>query len=268
MDEGGSEPIDSQGAIFRGRGQDKHHRSKKWNLELLVGLTRMSPKKTPTSSLSGSLASEYPAHRLTVTTTIAAELLVKRVWYRSRARIRGTLSGGASPAAGVTPPSPAMRLPQEIVEMIFNYLFYNSRALRSCSLTCYSWYIAAVPHLHSTLYMIKSLFPRKRDWPNPIWYKHMLGLLPLVKPSTSRGGSPTDSTSGFLQSGSTAVHYVGFDTNQRSNLANTMPGHPQLHAKDSTILPPLLTDAPVSPLEFTDRVESTDYILRWIIPAP
>ena len=66
--------------------------------------------------------------------------------------------------------------------MIIGYLFYNSPALRSCSLTCYSWYIAAVPHLHSTLDMVNvTPFRGKRHWPNCIRYKHMLGLLPLVK---------------------------------------------------------------------------------------
>ena len=90
-------------------------------------------------------------------------------------------SGGAPPTPRITPPSPAMRIPQEIVETIFRYLYYDSPALRSCSLTCYSWYIAAVPHLHSTFYMIKYLFTGKHDWPSCIRYKHMLGLLPLVK---------------------------------------------------------------------------------------
>ena len=66
--------------------------------------------------------------------------------------------------------------------MIITHLVYDKLSLCACSLTCHSWYIAAVPHLHHTL-VIDTDDPRKRRfrWPNLIWYKHMLGLLPLVK---------------------------------------------------------------------------------------
>jgi hypothetical protein len=66
--------------------------------------------------------------------------------------------------------------------MIIAHLIYDKPSLCACSLTCYSWYIAAVPHLHHTL-VIDTVHPwgRRSRWPNPIWYMHMLGLLPLVK---------------------------------------------------------------------------------------
>jgi hypothetical protein len=141
----------------------------------------MLPKKTPTSSLSGSLPHKFTSHHLTVATAIAPELLVKRVWYRTRTRIRRILSGGTPPDTRVTTPSPIKIFPWEIIEMIVDQLIYDLPTLRSCSLTCYSWYIAAVPYLHSTLIVSKSCVGDKPMSLYPILYKHMLGLLPLVK---------------------------------------------------------------------------------------
>ena len=118
---------------------------------------------------------------MTIAATTAIELLVKRIWYRSRARIRGIRPGGAPPTC-TTHPSPAMRLPQEIVEIVIAYLIYDLPSLRSCSLTCYSWYIAAVSHLHHTLTVfIHRRYREKSRWRDAIKRKHMLGLLPLVK---------------------------------------------------------------------------------------
>ena len=84
-----------------------------------------------------------------------------------------------------TPPdactSPATRLPLELVKIIIAYLFYDMRSLRACTLTCYSWYTAAVPHLHRTL-TIKSHYRIQNSlWPNPLRRMNTLGLLPLVK---------------------------------------------------------------------------------------
>ena len=48
-------------------------------------------------------------------------------------------------------------------------------------MTCYSWYIAAVPHLHHSLTTDnRSCDPRAR-WPKPLQKSYGLGLLPLVK---------------------------------------------------------------------------------------
>jgi hypothetical protein len=144
-----------------------------------VDPTNMPPKKTPTSSLSGSPTSQSTSHRLTITTTLAVELLIKRIWYRSKARIQRMRSGGAPPGTRATSPSPVMELPMEVVELIIAQLFYHSPTLRSCSLTCRSWYITTLPHLHSTF--ITHSQGEKYRWPNPIRHMHRLGLLPLVK---------------------------------------------------------------------------------------
>ena len=50
-------------------------------------------------------------------------------------------------------------------------------------MTCYSWYIAAVPHLHHSLTTDnKFVYPTdKYRWPKPLQKSYKLGLLPLVK---------------------------------------------------------------------------------------
>ena len=66
--------------------------------------------------------------------------------------------------------------------MIIAHLIYDKRSLYACSLTCLSWYIAAVPHLHHTLITsTEHQEYRTSRWPNPIWYMDSLGLLPLVR---------------------------------------------------------------------------------------
>jgi len=115
-------------------------------------------------------------------TTTAIELLVKRALYRTLAGIWKVCSGGISPETSTTYNSPATRLPLEVVEKIISYLSNDKRSLLACTMTCYSWYIAAVPRLHYTLTVSIGLwYSSKFEWPNPIPYMHTLGLLPLVK---------------------------------------------------------------------------------------
>ena len=74
--------------------------------------------------------------------------------------------------------------------MIIAHFINDVHSLRACSLTCYSWYIAAVPHLHHTLFININSLDRKFRWPNPIRNMHMLGLLPLVQSiRICRGGN-------------------------------------------------------------------------------
>ena len=109
------------------------------------------------------------------------ELLVKGIWYRILARIWKMWSGGASPETPTASSSPATRLPQEIVRIIIAYITYDTHSLRACTLTCYSWYIAAVPHLHYSLEIETHSLDGMVWWPNPLWYMYRLGLLPLVR---------------------------------------------------------------------------------------
>ena len=69
--------------------------------------------------------------------------------------------------------------------MIIAHFIYDKHALIACSMTCYSWYIVAVPHLHYSLTMEEArYYPWDRTkymWPTPLRRSYDLGLLPLVK---------------------------------------------------------------------------------------
>ena len=146
-------------------------------------ITTMSPTKTPTSSLSGSSDTHYSVFFLWLCLTTAVELLAKRVWHRSRARIKQLFSKAASPETPTACSSLVTKLPLEIVEIIIAHLIYDTDSLLACSLTCYSWYIASVPHLHHTLSVRPGSWslPQKFGWPTPLQNASRLGLLPLVK---------------------------------------------------------------------------------------
>jgi len=117
-----------------------------------------------------------------MTTTAAVRLLINRVWYRTLAVIWWARSGGPFLKASSTPSFPITRLPFELVESIIAYLIYDTCSLRACTLTCYSWYIAAVPHLHHTLVVSTfSLLGQREILPLLLLEKKKLGLLPLIK---------------------------------------------------------------------------------------
>jgi len=81
--------------------------------------------------------------------------------------------------------------------MIITHLSYDIRSLRACSLTCYSWYIAAVHPLYYTLITPTYYWCRNKFlWPEPLRYMHKLGLLPLVKEFQVQIRSPIG-TDGF-----------------------------------------------------------------------
>ena len=106
----------------------------------------------------------------------------KRAWYHRLARTWRRCSAIASPK---TPQSSAATLPLEIIEMIIAPLVHDIPSLRACSLTCYSWYIAAVPQLHHTflapLDYCQLLGDQRFAWSVPLPDMRKLGLLPLVK---------------------------------------------------------------------------------------
>ena len=141
--------------------------------------------KIPASPLLGSQCIQFFYLHWTMTTATAIGLLIGRIWRRTQARIRGTHSGVVSPRTSTVSlsPSPTTRLPQEVVEIIIVYLIFDTSSLLACSLTCRSWYIAAVPHLHHTL--ITPVYygrgDEKRWWPDSFRSMHELGLFPLIK---------------------------------------------------------------------------------------
>ena len=70
--------------------------------------------------------------------------------------------------------------------MIISYLVYDTRTLLACSMTCSSWYHAALPHLHSSLTITHSGSIRapkedKYHWPKSLERTCELGLLQVVK---------------------------------------------------------------------------------------
>jgi len=151
---------------------------------LLFDLLIMPPTKTPTSSLSGSHTTYFSLLHLTTTSTTATELHVKRIWYRTLTVIRRLCSSSACPETSTTwGRSYFANLPVEILEMIILHLIYSTRSLLACSLTCYSLYHVAVPHLHHTLITQTDSQDRsdRPKWPKPLRNTCKLGLLPLVK---------------------------------------------------------------------------------------
>ena len=151
--------------------------------------TSMSLIKALASSLSGISTIGYLVVRVLIVAVCAivkttVKLLAKRLWCRSLQKTRGIISGGASPRAPrTTCSSPAARLPLEILEMIIVHLIYETANLLACSLTCYSWNIATIPHLHHTL-IIKTCNLHADEefvWPEPLQNMQKFGLLPLVK---------------------------------------------------------------------------------------
>ena len=86
-------------------------------------------------------------------------------------------------------PSPAPRLPQEILDKIISHLIRDFPTLLACSRISHSWYIATIPHLYYSLSAIGisqsgGYMPevyRKLAWPRPLKESYKLGLLPLVK---------------------------------------------------------------------------------------
>ena len=102
-----------------------------------------------------------------------------RVWYRG---ITQLLFTQGPPEALTAQQSTAAKLPLEVVEMIIAHLIHDKRSLLACSLTCYSWYIASVPHLHHTRFIRSDPGSEsKHRWPTPLKNSSKLGLLPFVK---------------------------------------------------------------------------------------
>ena len=102
------------------------------------------------------------------------------VWFRSKAKISRLLRDNAFLETR-TPRKPSTPLPHEVVEMIIAHLICDLRALKACSLTCLSWYIAAVPHLHHTITFREKIIFITQTRLRPLSKLHGLGIIPLVR---------------------------------------------------------------------------------------
>ena len=106
-------------------------------------------------------------------------LFTRIIWYRGKAKINRALSPTTPKPPPIRPSSP---LPPELVGMILTYLTHDTEALKACSLTCYTWYTAVVPHLHRTfVFRDADCIDRNRGGLKPLSRRHALGLLPLAK---------------------------------------------------------------------------------------
>jgi len=90
------------------------------------------------------------------------------------------LLGNTSPET-CTAHESTCRVPYDIVEAIVAHLARDIGALKTCSLTCRSWHVAAVPHLHYTLTLKGNRPDVIHGKPKPLLKLHEQGLLHLVK---------------------------------------------------------------------------------------
>ena len=115
--------------------------------------------------------------------------LIATAWRRGKAKINRIL-GNTPPEPPKSPcstPFPST-FPYDVVEMIIAHLARYPPTLKACSLTCHSWYTAAVPHLHQLLTLIGDAPYVKGSRPESLSKLHELGLIHLVKEVRVRQG--------------------------------------------------------------------------------
>jgi len=104
---------------------------------------------------------------------------VVAVWHQGKAKFN-ILLGNPPPETRIAHESTRC-VPHEVVEMITTHLIHDLDTLKMCSLTCRSWYIAAVPHLHHALTLRDDIPSTTHGKLKPLSKLHKLGLMPLVK---------------------------------------------------------------------------------------
>jgi len=80
-------------------------------------------------------------------------------------------------------------LPQELLEIIITDLRDDVFSLKAFSATCYSWYLAAAPHLHRTLTLEDRHLDPTRTELRPLAKLYKMNLLPFVKKLWIRSSS-------------------------------------------------------------------------------
>ena len=106
------------------------------------------------------------------------------VWQRGKTKVN-RLFGNTSPGINITRESTCC-FPYEIVEAIIDHLLRDRATLKACSLTCRSWYIAAVPHIHRSLLLGNKRLAKPRGNLKPLSKLCDLNLTPFVKQITIR----------------------------------------------------------------------------------
>jgi hypothetical protein len=95
------------------------------------------------------------------------------VWRRGKANINRLF--GNTPPETHTTRGTACHLPHEILETIIAHIAHDLDTLKACSLTCRSWYIAAIPYLRHTLTL------KNQGKLKPLSKLFRLGLMPLMR---------------------------------------------------------------------------------------
>ena len=101
------------------------------------------------------------------------------VWYRSKAKIKNIFKRDRSETPSSGPY--ARGLPQELLEMIVAHVQFDIQTLKACSMTCRSWYIATLPHLHHTITLRRKGWDPTRGGLAPLRKLDKMRLLPFVK---------------------------------------------------------------------------------------
>jgi hypothetical protein len=113
--------------------------------------------------------------------TIGTNLLNRMtiVWQRGKAKV-SRLLGNKPPKMRIAQES-TCRVPYEIVEEIIAHLINDLDALKACSLTCRSWYIAVIPHIHYSFVLGGKIHEKPGDNLELLPKLQELGLMPLMK---------------------------------------------------------------------------------------
>ncbi|KAF9647257.1 hypothetical protein BDM02DRAFT_2736834 [Thelephora ganbajun] len=82
-----------------------------------------------------------------------------------------------------------VNLPQDVLEIIVSDIGDDVSSLKAFSVTCYSWYLAAVPHLHRTLTLEDRSSDPTRTELKPLAKLHKMDLLLFVKKLWIRSSS-------------------------------------------------------------------------------
>ena len=101
------------------------------------------------------------------------------IWQRGKVKVNRLL-GNVPPDTRIVHESTHI-FPYEIMGMIIAHLTYDFDALKACSLTCRSWYIAVVSHIHHTLILRERTPKKSHDKLKTLSKLHERGLMPLVE---------------------------------------------------------------------------------------
>ena len=87
------------------------------------------------------------------------------------------------------PPGRSVNLPQDVLEVVVADIGDDIPCLKDFSLTCYSWYLAAVPHLHRIVTLEDRPLDVSRAELKPLTKLHKMGLLPFARTLVVRSSS-------------------------------------------------------------------------------